>query len=224
MTDLYKILSGTTKDHIIEYNGIEIHQDLKEALIDLENKAENVGFKIGYTSVFRSFDKQLSIWNRKCSGQLNVLDTNSVALNINQLSDKELVFAILRWSALPGASRHHWGTELDIYDKNAVTSDYEVQLISQEYINGGPFTKMSNWIKSEMANGSIDFYNPYAIDKGGVAPEAWHISYSPISKKLEKEMTFKYLYDFLNSQKDINLQNIILENLHEIYDRFICLD
>ncbi len=32
------------------------------------------------------------------------------------LSDLEKCKAMLRWSAVPGASRHHWGTEIDIFD------------------------------------------------------------------------------------------------------------
>ena len=37
-----------------------------------------------------------------------------------QLSPAERIEAILRWSALPGASRHHWGTDLDLIDAHAI--------------------------------------------------------------------------------------------------------
>ena len=39
----------------------------------------------------------------------------------------------MRWSAIPGSSRHHWGTDLDVYDAAAVTPDYQVQLTPQEW-------------------------------------------------------------------------------------------
>ena len=36
---------------------------------------------------------------------------------------------ILEWSALPGASRHHWGSEFDVFDLAALPEGYRVQLL-----------------------------------------------------------------------------------------------
>ena len=44
---------------------------------------------------------------------------------------------ILRWSALPGGSRHHWGTEIDIFDPDLLPQGQSLQLEPWEYESGG---------------------------------------------------------------------------------------
>ncbi|MEE8192443.1 MAG: M15 family metallopeptidase, partial [Gemmatimonadales bacterium] len=117
-------LTGQTEEHLCsaedaELLGVPVHRDVVMPLHQLRDAAGKAGFDLQMLSGFRSFEQQLSIWNRKALGKLAVLDSNAVPLDIEKLSEKELVFAILRWSALPGASRHHWGTDLDVYDANA---------------------------------------------------------------------------------------------------------
>ncbi|MBC7428790.1 MAG: D-alanyl-D-alanine carboxypeptidase family protein [Bacteriovorax sp.] len=58
-------------------------------------------------SAFRGFDAQLSIWNAKAKGLRTLFDDQGNALDYKTLSSVEIVYAILRWSALPGASRQH---------------------------------------------------------------------------------------------------------------------
>ena len=66
------------------------------------------GINIGIASSYRSFERQTQIWNRKYRGENVVLDSNGLPISAwDQLSEQERIFAILRWSALPGASRHH---------------------------------------------------------------------------------------------------------------------
>jgi hypothetical protein len=48
-----------------------------------------------------------------------LLDAHNQPLDALQLGETERLHAILHWSALPGTSRHHWGTDLDIYDPTA---------------------------------------------------------------------------------------------------------
>ena len=49
-----------------------------------------------------------------------LLDANNQPLDALQLGETERLHAILHWSALPGTSRHHWGTDLDIYDPDCL--------------------------------------------------------------------------------------------------------
>ncbi|MFN8580799.1 MAG: M15 family metallopeptidase [Gemmatimonadaceae bacterium] len=94
------------------------------------------------------------MWNRKASGQLAVLDSHAQPMDITTLSARELVFAILRWSALPGASRHHWGTDIDVYDAAACPPGYEVELIPAEVDAGGMFAPLHEWLDAQIANGT----------------------------------------------------------------------
>ncbi len=115
------ILTGQTDGHLCapgnaEALGVRVHREALEPFRRLQREARTAGFDLRILSGFRSFEEQLAIWNGKATGKRAVLDSAAVPLDITRLSERELVFAMLRWSALPGASRHHWGTDLDVYD------------------------------------------------------------------------------------------------------------
>ena len=74
----------------------------------LRDVAEQAGQTLAVASAYRGFDRQLSIWNAKARGEKPVLDLAGQAIDLDCLSDWDRVQAILTWSALPGASRHHW--------------------------------------------------------------------------------------------------------------------
>ena len=98
------------------------------------------------------------------------------------LAPPDQLHAILRYSAIPGTSRHHWGTDLEVYDAAAVAADYRLQLTPREVEAGGVFDALHCWLDDRMAAGaSRGFYRAYARDRGGVAPERWHLSYAPLA-------------------------------------------
>ncbi|MCV5887699.1 M15 family metallopeptidase, partial [Escherichia coli] len=86
-----------------------LHPKVVNDLLKMINAATEAGFKMEIASGFRDFNRQKAIWNGKFSGELPILDINSRPLNKAELNDEEKLMAILRWSALPGGSRHHWG-------------------------------------------------------------------------------------------------------------------
>ncbi len=89
-------------------------------------------------SSFRDFERQLAIWNGKCRGERDLLDRGRASGWMPAALDQDaLVSAILLWSALPGASRHHWGTDMDVIDAAAVPAGAAVQLEPAEYAPGG---------------------------------------------------------------------------------------
>ena len=55
---------------------------------------------------------------------------------------------ILRYSAVPGTSRHHWGTEIDITDRNVIEKHL---LNSNKFHNGGPFEPLHNWMTTPLS-------------------------------------------------------------------------
>ena len=63
------------------------------------------------------------------------------------------------------------------------TDDYAPQLLTSEYQRGGVFAAMSAWLDDQIsADNAEGFYKPYDVDRGGVAPEPWHISYRPVAQ------------------------------------------
>jgi LAS superfamily LD-carboxypeptidase LdcB len=201
--------------------GVRVHCDVVDPLLQLKDDAGGAGFDLQCLSGFRGFEQQLSIWNRKALGKLAVLDSNAVPLDIEELSEKELVFAILRWSALPGASRHHWGTDLDVYDAAARPDGYEIELIPEEVDPGGMFGPLHEWLDQRIADGTaFGFFRPYDKDRGGVAPERWHLSHAPTAEGYERQLTSELLRETVQGA-DIELKQSVIENLDEIYERFV---
>lgn len=200
-----------------------LHRAVVKPLLVLRDAAHAAGFDLRVASSYRSFDRQLHIWNAKVRGERPVLDDRGLPLDISDLSERELVFAILRWSALPGASRHHWGTDLDVYDSSLISEDYVVQLTVAETLGDGPFAPFHQWLDKKLEEDDTGFYRPYAQDRGGVAPEPWHLSYAPIAAQYVQQLTEAVLREQIEAS-EILLKQAILDHLPEIYQRFVCAD
>lgn len=201
--------------------GAPVHRDVVRPLRALREDAGAAGFDLRVLSGFRGFDRQRSIWNRKAAGELAVLDSDAAPLDIRALGPRELVFAILRWSALPGASRHHWGTDVDVFDAAARPERYEIELVPEEVEAGGMFAPLHDWLDTRMSAGEAHgFFRPYDRDRGGVATERWHLSHGPVAATYERELTAERLRAVVAAE-DIALKDTVLEHLEEIWHRFV---
>ncbi|MGL4717192.1 MAG: M15 family metallopeptidase, partial [Aeromonas sp.] len=181
------------------------------AFNDMQVAAAYEGFNLQAASSWRSFERQLAIWNGKWRGERPLLDANSQPIDALQLSDEERLHAILRWSALPGTSRHHWGTDLDIYDPDCLPADTKLALAPWEYEAGGWFADLSEWLSDHMSD--FGFFLPYAKPVGaaiGVAYEPWHISFALESDELRLDPAALAL---CLQQADIEGKETILANL-----------
>ena len=223
------IVTGSTEAHLVALemgsstNGHLIHKQVVEPLADLQKAASEAGFELRVCSSFRSFHRQLQIWNGKVSGMRAVMDPFGHAINIQELGPWQKVKAILRWSALPGASRHHWGTDFDIYDAKAMPEDYQIKLIPEEVQGAGIFAPMHNWLDQYLSSGQTAFYRPYEVDTGGIAPERWHISYRPLADQYYGLLDADLLATRLRNS-DLLLLDVVIEHLEEIMQRYILLD
>ncbi|WP_255399449.1 M15 family metallopeptidase [Oceanicoccus sp. KOV_DT_Chl] len=140
---------------------------------------------------------------------------------MSQLDPWQQVQAILRWSALPGASRHHWGTDVDVYDAAAVTADYTLQLTASEVTGGGPFVAMHEWLDQQIQKGNADgFFRPYQTDLGGIAPERWHLSFAPVAIEYQHGWNVDVLIEQL-SEQSMALKSVVLEHIEEIIQRYV---
>lgn len=213
-------LTGRTDSHLTQVDDkLWLNRDVVEPFRALCSAAKAEGIGLAIASGFRSFERQLAIWNAKAGGQRPVLDADSRPLAIDTLTDTELVFAILRWSALPGTSRHHWGTDMDLWDSAAVDSGYRLQLTPAEYTRGGPFERLAEWLASGQP-AALGFVRPYDRDRGGTAPEPWHLSFLPVASHYQRRLTTECLRTALEDA-DLLLKGAVLANLDEICERFV---
>lgn len=208
---------------LIDYDALDypLHRLAVPAFIRLKSLAAEAGFDLSIASAYRDYHRQQSIWNAKLSGHRPVLDSSGRPLALDQLTPWQRVEAVLRWSALPGASRHHWGTDIDVYDKAAVADDYVVQLTEREVTGAGPFTAMHDWLDTLfIEQPELGFFRPYEKDRGGIAPERWHLSFAPVSGMLQRQLSKQLLLGAIKSS-DLHSKEVVIENIDEIYQRFV---
>jgi len=215
-------LLGLKDTHItLDANGLGLHSDCRAALSRLQARGLQQGFDLQVVSGFRSYERQLAIWNAKASGERPLFDENDRPLAVAELSEEALLHAILRFSALPGTSRHHWGTDLDVYDAAAVAPDYQVQLSTAEVTPSGVFGPLHEWLDVRIAAGECEsFYRPYDRDRGGVAPERWHLSYQPLAEECVQLLSLQLVEAKLRTS-DMVLKDTLLDLLPDIYQRYV---
>jgi LAS superfamily LD-carboxypeptidase LdcB len=214
-------LTGRSRTHVVEIGAPRciLHRDAAGPFLALHVAAwAEAGIDLVPVSAFRDFERQRLIWNAKWRGQRPMLDRAGRALDGSALAPAERVEAILWWSALPGASRHHWGTDVDVIDAAALPPGYAPKLSTDEYAEGGIFRRLDRWLEARA--GRFGFYRPYRTARDGVQPEAWHLSYAPIATLALHTLTPAVIADALRGA-EVEGREAILAQLPELYARYV---
>ena len=165
-----------------------------------------------YLQGYRSYKKQKSIWNNKYNK--NFERKIFGIKNINR---------IIQYSTLPGTSRHHWGTDIDIIDKRFIPKGD--LLIEKNYTENGIYSELFSWMKKN--SNKYGFYLVYddSPERKGFKFEPWHYSYKPLSvtflqRFIDRNLLFKITQDSsLLGREFINnsfLESYLKENLLDI--------
>jgi LAS superfamily LD-carboxypeptidase LdcB len=214
-------LTGRDEAHLEWEDGIGLVPQCRVAFTALQARAREVGFDLQVASGFRSFERQLAIWNAKASGDRPVHDDENRPVDMQALGEEARIHAILRYSALPGTSRHHWGSDLDVYDAAAMPKGYRLQLTPEEVAEQGMFGPLHAWLDGQMAAGEAEgFYRPYDVDRGGVAVERWHLSYAPCAAGCESGLSEELLAEVLGSCRLV-LGDRVLAELPALFRRYV---
>lgn len=213
-------LTGRARTHIVDLNSpaCSLHYEVVASLLAMRDAALLDGIDLQVRSSFRDFQTQLGIWNAKWKGERPMYDRQGRLISRESLSDSETVDAILWWSALPGGSRHHWGSDVDLIDAAAIPPGYKVELLPSEYAEGGIFAKLSRWLDEHMQ--TFGFFRPYRTDRGGVSPEPWHLSYAPVSLPALESLSLSMLRHVLEASEIAGKQHVLVR-LPEIYTRYL---
>lgn len=213
-------LTGRARTHIIQIENprFAIHPEVVEPFFAMRKAAEKAGILMTPFSSFRDFKTQLRIWNKKFLGEKPLYDIQGFPRNYSILSESEIIDAILNWSALPGASRHHWGTEIDVIDGGAISQDYQVQLLPQEVEPGGVFYQLHCWLNENIER--FGFFRPYHEYRGGMYPEPWHLSYARVSIPALESLSLELLASTIQAS-NIKGKELVLERLPEIYQHHV---
>lgn len=161
-----------------------LRREALEAFTAMEAVAAKDGVRLRIGSAGRNFDYQKMIWNNKWLGY-TLVEGQSLPLSAPNSEDR--FNKILEYSAVPGTSRHHWGTEVDLNHANP------------EYFRTAEGIKVYDWLVKNAP--SFGFCQPYnaqdASRPTGYNEEKWHWSYLPLAKSFTQE------YSALISPDDI---------------------
>lgn len=152
-----------------------LRKDAYAAFMAMHQAAKADGVTLKIISATRNFDRQKRIWEAKWTGE-RLLEGREKAPTAYP-DPKARALAILRWSSMPGTSRHHWGTDMDFNDLN------------NEYFASGEGLKIYTWLTTHAP--SFGFCQPYS-PKGSERPhgyneEKWHWSYLPVARQLTEQ-------------------------------------
>ena len=213
-------LTGRVRTHVVQRDDLcaAIYADALEPFLAMKADAARAGVDIAVVSSFRDFAAQQRIWDLKYRGERPLYDADGNVRDHASLSEEEIVDAILCWSAVPGGSRHHWGTELDVVDAAAMPEGYRVRLVPAETQPGGIFYRLHCWLDANMQR--YGFFRPYATFRGGVLPEPWHLSYAPVSLPALRALTLEVLAEAIQSS-DMLGKEIVVRRLRRIYERYV---
>lgn len=211
---------GLDDASITTIEGLALHEEVVHAWRALCSAAADNGYALRGASGYRSFARQLTIWNEKACGKRTLLDSDENPVDPRELSTEECMWNILSWSALPGSSRHHWGTEIDIYDVSAIPKDYQIQLTLAEIEQFPRLQAFYSWLEDYLP--CSDFFRPYS-GANAFSREPWHLSYRPVSQQFEKAQDRASMLAFYKSRSDILLLDEIVGNFDCIYERYISI-
>ncbi|MEM7185246.1 MAG: M15 family metallopeptidase [Bacteroidota bacterium] len=140
----------------------------KEAYTRMKQAAAEAGFTIEVVSAYRSFQRQKEIFEGKYHRFTN-----------QGLSPADAIDKIIEYSTIPGTSRHHWGTDIDLIDGGAKRPESVLQ--AKHFHGNGPFCKFKEWMNEHAT--SFGFYEVYTDhpERKGFEYEPWHFSYAPVS-------------------------------------------
>jgi LAS superfamily LD-carboxypeptidase LdcB len=210
-------ITGRSRTHTTQFNDPRFAATAATAaaFMRLREAARADGIDLVPYSSYRDFPAQLRIWNKKFAGKKALYDLNEQVRDFSALSEEELVWAILNWHSLPGASRRHWGTDIDVIDRAVMAPGYKPSLLPSEASEGGVFHGLHQWLDRHIHEHG--FFRPYQHLSGGMYPEPWHLSFAPQSLQavelLDHDLLARTLdgVDILGKQTILRLLPQILE-------------
>lgn len=162
-------------------DGLYMRKAAYKAFRQMWRAAQKEGVALTIISAFRSNHYQKGIWNRKWQAQ-----NSAPAVRVQN---------IMQYSSMPGISRHHWGTDIDI---NALNNSYfESARGRREY----------QWLQKHAVE--YGFFQPYSAfntyrDRG-YHEEKWHWSYYPTSSVLQRAYALMVDYSDLEDFQGAHL-------------------
>ena len=185
----FSILELMGKTDIELYGkGINLRAQAHDAFVEMKKAAYSDGIDLKVVSSYRNFMRQEAIFERKFERY-----TEEDGLEPIEAIDK-----IIEYSTIPGTSRHHWGTDVDLID-GYPKAEGDV-LVPEKFGAGGPYENFKNWMDENAK--VFDFHLVYTDKpkRKGFKYEPWHYSFAPLSVPMLTEFRRKNILQILQQE------------------------
>lgn len=153
-------------------NNIYLRKETYHAFVEMAKAAKKEGITITIISATRTFEAQKVIWEKKWMRNDYV-----------KFAEQQRVREIMKYSSMPGTSRHHWGTDIDINS------------LENNYFESGEGKKLYEWMQNNAATfGFVQTYTNKSNGRTGYEEEKWHWSYMPIADQMLQAYQNKISY------------------------------
>lgn len=171
----------------------------------MQTAAKKEGIDLKVVSSFRSYTAQKNIWNRKYKRYIS-----------EGLSGPEAITKIIEYSTLPGTSRHHWGTDIDMIEgSKKVAGD----VLLEKHFDQGAYQKLHQWLLKNATRFGFDIVYTKDSLRKGFFYEPWHYSYTPLSKEFLKTYREKGLIYTIKQDSTLEGKEFISPKFIERYYR-----
>lgn len=185
-----------------------LRRDVFAAFLVMYEAALKDGVRLRIVSATRNFESQKRIWENKWTGKTRIENGKDASKYFPLPEERAL--KILEYSSMPGTSRHHWGTDVD------------VNALHNGWFESGEGLKVYQWLVSHAS--LYGFCQPYTAlgpDRPtGYQEEKWHWTYVPmasiIQRKAESVLKNTDISGFLGSETavDIDVVGRYISGIH----------
>jgi D-alanyl-D-alanine carboxypeptidase len=172
-----------------------LRKETFEGFQKMADAAKKDGINLFIVSATRNFASQKKIWENKWNGRTKVEGKDLASIS----NLKKRAQLILLYSSMPGTSRHHWGTDIDLNS------------LDNNYFTTGEGLKIYQWLLAHATE--YGFCRPYTSKtngRKGYEEEKWHWSYLPLSKifleEYKKQISYSDLDGFQGSEQASSLR------------------
>jgi len=230
LTPLHLIGSRTPVLREPRWNDAKLLQEPAEALETMTRAARTDGIDLWARSGHRTLAQQRYLWNAKFRGQDSVRSADGRRGTLERgLSVEEKVRTILAYTAFPGTSRHHWGTEVDMAQSfSDHCADYllshDVAPAAEEGEADAPADLPESCLPAQrwlLAHAQeYGWCRVYDAERGGFRPEPWHWSYLPFAVPALARYVAEVGPELLRD-RDIDGDAVVLDDFTAYRDRFL---
>jgi hypothetical protein len=172
-----------------------LRREAYDAFVKMAGAAGQDGIKLVIISATRNFESQKKIWENKWNGKVLVEGKNLTTVK----DPEERARIILRYSSMPGTSRHHWGTDMDLNS------------LENSYFESAAGLRIYQWLTTHAADyGFCQPYTSKANGRTGYEEEKWHWSYLPLARQFlddyQKRIQYPDLTGFDGSEISVSMK------------------